>query len=117
MEILRHIVVFVHITGFAILFGAWAAQAWGGKRQITGLMNVGLAIAAVAGLVLAAPWGIEYDLNYAKIGVKLVVLLIIGALMGIGQARGRRNGTVPPPLFWSIGALTLLNAGIAVIWR
>ncbi|CDJ99242.1 Fe-S protein [Microbacterium sp. C448] len=117
MEILRHIVVFVHITGFAILFGAWAAQAWGGKRQITGLMNVGLAIAAVAGLVLAAPWGIEYDLNYVKIGVKLVVLLIIGALMGIGQARGRRSGSVPPPLFWSIGVLTLLNAGIAVIWR
>lgn len=117
MEILRHIVVFVHITGFAILFGAWAAQAWGGKRQITGLMNVGLAIAAVAGLVLAAPWGIEYDLNYVKIGVKLVVLLIIGALMGIGQARGRRSGSVSPPLFWSIGVLTLLNAGIAVIWR
>ena len=117
MEILRHVVVFVHLTGFAILFGAWAAQAWGGKRQITGLMNVGLAIAAVAGLVLAAPWGIDYDLNYVKIGVKLVVLLIIGALMGIGQARGRRTGAVPLPLFWSIGALTLLNAGIAVIWR
>jgi hypothetical protein len=117
MEILRHIVVFVHLTGFALLFGAWAAQAFGGKRQITGLMNAGLAIAAVAGLVLAAPWGLDHDLNYVKVGVKLVVLLIIGALMGIGQARGRRTGSVPSPLFWSIGVLTLANAAIAVIWR
>lgn len=117
MEILRHIVVFIHLTGFAVLFGAWAAQAWGGKRQITALMNVGLVIAAVAGLVLAAPWGIEYDLDYVKLGVKLAILLIIGALMGIGQARGRRTGSVPSPLFWSIGVLTLANAAIAVIWR
>jgi hypothetical protein len=24
---------------------------------------------------------------------------------------------VPPAIFWSVGILTLLNAGIAVIWR
>ena len=40
-------------------------------------MNIGLAIAGVAGLVLAAPWGISYELDYVKIGVKLIVLLII----------------------------------------
>lgn len=117
METLRHIVLFVHLIGFAVLFGAWAVQAFGGKRQFTRLMSMGLAIAAVAGLALAAPWGISYELNYVKIGVKLVLLLVIGALLGIGTARQKRGAAVPPAMFWLVGILTAANAAIATIWR
>ncbi|WP_439591628.1 Fe-S protein [Microbacterium sp.] len=118
MEILRHIVVFVHITGFALLFGGWAVEAFSRRFQINSVMNWGLILAAVAGLALAAPWGISYDLNYVKLGVKLVILLAIGALMGIGASRARKAGSsVAPGLFWAIGILTLLNAALAVIWR
>lgn len=117
METLRHIVLFVHLIGFAVLFGAWAAQAFGGKRQITRLMDYGLLIAGVAGLALAAPWGLEYDLNYVKVGVKLGVLVVIGALLGIGSARQKRGDAVPPAVFWLIGILTAANAAIAAIWR
>ena len=117
MEILRHVVVLVHLVGFAVLFGAWVVEAVNGRRQVTRVMHWGLAIAGVAGLALAAPWGIEYDLNYVKIGVKLLILLVIGALMGIGAGRQRKSGSVPPALFWSIGALTFANAAIAVLWR
>ncbi|MGM7670897.1 Fe-S protein [Microbacterium sp. A93] len=116
METLRHVVVFVHLIGFATLFGAWAVQAFGGKREFTRLMSIGLSIAAVAGLILAAPWGIEGEMNYAKIGVKLVVLLIIGALLGIGTSKQKKTGSVAPALFWLVGILTLVNAGIAVLW-
>ncbi len=49
--------------------------------------------------------------------MKLVILLIIGALLGIGMSRQRKGGTVPPAAFWGVGILTLLNAAIAVIWR
>ena len=56
-------------------------------------------------------------LNYTKLGVKLVVLLAIGALLGIGTGRQRKSGSVPPALFWSIGILTFLNAALAVLWR
>ncbi|MFE6963880.1 Fe-S protein [Agromyces sp. NPDC057679] len=117
METLRHIVVFVHLIGFAVLFGAWVVEAVNRRYQVTRLMNYGLLIAGVAGLALAAPWGIEYDMNYMKIGIKLIVLIAIGALLGIGSARQRKNGSVPPAVFWSIGVLTALNAAIAVIWR
>ena len=117
METLRHIVLFVHLIGFAVLFGAWAAQAFGGKRVFTRLMSIGMAIAAVAGLALAAPWGISYDLNYVKIGVKLALLLVIGALLGIGTARQKRGASVPPIMFWLVGILTAANAAIAAIWR
>ncbi|OIU85741.1 MULTISPECIES: Fe-S protein [unclassified Microbacterium] len=118
METLRHIVLFVHLVGFAVLFGAWAVQAFGGKREIVKLMHIGFTTAAVAGLALAAPWGLPdgVEMNYAKIGTKLVILLIIGAFLGIGQARQRKSGQVPTALFWGIGLLTLVNAGIAVIW-
>lgn len=117
METLRHIVLFVHLIGFAVLFGAWAVQAFGGRREFTRLMSIGMTIAAVAGLALAAPWGIEYDLNYVKIGVKLVLLLVIGALLGIGTARQKRGAGVPAAMFWLVGILTAANAAIAVIWR
>ena len=117
METLRHIVLFVHLIGFAVLFGAWAVQAFGGKREFTRLMSVGMTIAAVAGLALAAPWGLSYELNYVKIGVKLVLLLIIGALLGIGTARQKRGASVPPVMFWLVGILTAANAAIAAIWR
>ena len=117
METLRLIVVFVHLIGFAVLFGAWAAQAFGGKRQFTRLMDWGLAIAGIAGLAVAAPWGISYDLNYVKIGVKLVVLLAIGAMLGIGSARQKRGEAVPSAVFWLVGVLTLANAGMGMLWR
>ncbi len=117
MEILRHTVVLFHLAGFAILLGAWAVEAVSKRRGVTPLMNWGLAIAGVAGLILAAPWGISYELNYVKLGVKLVILLIIGALLGIGTARQRRNGSVAPAIFWLIGILTFVNAALAVLWR
>lgn len=115
METLRLVVVFVHLIGFAVLFGSWAAQAFG-DRRFTKVMSYGLALAAVAGLALAAPWGTDH-LNYAKIDVKLVVLLIIGALLGIGSARQKRGEAVPAGMFWAVGVLTLANAGIAVLWN
>ncbi len=117
METLRHVVVFIHLIGFALLFGAWAVEAYTRRFGVTPLQHIGLTIAAVAGLALAAPWGISYELNYAKIGTKLVILLIIGALLGIGQGRQRKTGSVPPAVFWLIGILTAVNAAIAVIWR
>ncbi|MEV7693234.1 Fe-S protein [Microbacterium sp. NPDC089189] len=117
MEILRHLVLLVHLVGFAVLFGAWVVEAVGKRVRVTRLMTYGLLVAGVAGLALAAPWGIDYEPNYIKIGVKLVVLLVIGAVLGIGSARQRRTGSLPSALFWSVGVLTLANAAIAVLWR
>jgi hypothetical protein len=117
MEFLRHLVVLLHLVGFAILFGAWVVEAVSRRRSVTRLMEWGLAIAGVAGLILAAPWGIDHDLNYVKIGIKLVILLVIGALLGIGRGRQKKTGSVPAGIFWSIGVLTLTNAALAVLWR
>ncbi|NHI17835.1 Fe-S protein [Microbacterium excoecariae] len=116
METLRSIVVLVHLIGFATLFGAWIVEVASRRREITRVMHWGLAIALVAGLALAAPWGIDGELNYTKIAIKLVVVVVIGALLGIGAARQKRTGAVPAAIFWLIGLLTVLNAALAVIW-
>ncbi|GAA1558353.1 MULTISPECIES: Fe-S protein [Brevibacterium] len=115
METLRGIVIVLHLAGFALLFGAWAVEALSRRDRMAPLMHWGMAVALASGLALAAPWGLSGDPNYMKIGIKLIVLLIIGALLGIGAARQRRDKPDPAPLFWSVGLLTLANATIAVL--
>ena len=117
MEVLRSVVVLLHIVGFAVTFGAWAAEAVAGRFRTTRLMDYGLLVSLLTGLVLAAPWPAGIELNYPKIGIKLAILVILGGLLGMGNARQRRTGSaVPRPLFVAVGALAFTAAGIAVIW-
>lgn len=116
METLRHIVIVVHLLGFAVLFGAWVSAWIRGTFKIDSVMTWGMVIAFASGLALAAPWGVD-SLNYVKIAVKLGILLVIAALLGIGQSRQRKTGSLPPVMFWLIGILTVANAAIAVMWR
>lgn len=115
MEILRGVVVICHLVGFALLLGAFAVEASNRRLRITPVMQWGMALALATGVILAAPWGLDGPLNYTKIGIKLVVLIVIGALLGIAGARQKRNQEVPAALFWAIGGLTLVNATIAVL--
>ncbi len=115
METLRGIVVVLHLLSFATLFGTWLAELVNKQQRITRPMQWGMVAALVTGLALAAPWGLDFDLNYVKLGIKLLVLVIIGAVLGIGGSRQRRHQNNLPILFWSIGLLTVLNTGIAVL--
>ncbi|AKK27104.1 hypothetical protein [Mycobacterium sp. EPa45] len=117
MELLRHVVVLVHIVGFAATFGAWAAEAAARRFRTTRLMDYGLLVSLLSGVALAAPWPAGIVLNYPKIGVKLVILVVIGGMLGMGNARQRRTGEpVPRAVFVSVGVLSLAAAGIAVLW-
>ncbi|ULE34013.1 Fe-S protein [Mycobacterium sp. IDR2000157661] len=117
MELLRNVVVLLHIVGFAVTFGAWVAEATAKRFRFTRTMDYGLLLSLLTGLALAAPWPAGVELNYPKIIVKLVILVIIGALLGIGSARQRRSGNaVPGVMFWSVGVLSFAAAAIAVLW-
>ncbi|MDW5613954.1 MULTISPECIES: hypothetical protein [Mycolicibacterium] len=117
MEVLRDVVVLLHIVGFAVTFGAWVAEAAAGRFRTTRVMDYGLLVSLLTGLALAAPWPAGIELNYPKIGIKLVILLILGGLLGMGSARQRRTGDpVPRPLFFAVGALAFAAAAIAVLW-
>ena len=116
MELLHNVVVLLHLVGFAVTFGAWVAEAAARRFRFTPVMNYGILISFLTGVALSAPWPAE-EINYPKVGVKLVILVAIGALLGIGSARQRRSGEpVARPVFWAMGALALTAAAIGVLW-
>ena len=107
----------MHIVGFAVSFGAWVAEAAARRFRTTRVMDYGLLVSLITGLALAAPWPAGIELNYLKIGVKLVLLVILGGLLGMGNARQRRTGqAVARPVFVAVGVLSLVAAAIAVVW-
>ncbi|MDH6196556.1 hypothetical protein M2272_003199 [Mycobacterium frederiksbergense] len=116
MELLRNVVIYGHLIGFAVLVGAWAAEAAARRFLITPLMTYGMVLSLITGLALAAPWPAGIVLNYPKIGTKLIILVALGAVLGIGTARQRRAGQPVMPLFVAAGVLPLLAAAIAVLW-
>lgn len=117
MQLLRDVVVLLHIVGFAITFGAWAAEAVARRFRTTRLMDYGLLVSLATGLALAAPWPAGIVLNYPKLGVKLAILIVLSAVVGMSNARQRkRDISVPRPLFFAIGALSFSAAAIAVLW-
>jgi predicted membrane-bound spermidine synthase len=87
MELLRNVVVLVHIVGFAVTFGAWVVEATARRFRTTRLMDYGLLVSLLTGLALAAPWPASVHLNYPKIGIKLAILVVLGGLLGMGNAR------------------------------
>ena len=114
MEILRNVVFFVHLVGFALLLGGSVAQYLSGKLRINAAMLGGAAIQVVTGLILAAPWGLDpgEKLNNVKLGVKLVIALMILAMTFFS----RKRADVNRGHFLAIIGLVLVNAGIAVFW-
>ncbi len=117
MELLRNVVVLLHIVGFAVTFGAWVAEAAAGRFRFTAVMNYGLLVSLLTGIALAAPWPAGIVMNYPKLGIKLGILVVLGALLGMGSARQRRTGEpVARPLFVSVGVLSLAAAAVGLLW-
>ncbi|MFB1296476.1 Fe-S protein [Mycobacterium sp. pW049] len=117
MEVLRSVVILLHIVGFAVTFGAWVAEAAAARLRTTRLMDYGLLLSLLTGLALAAPWPAGIALNYPKIGIKMAILIVLGGLLGMGNARQRRTGhAVPRPMFYAVGALAFTAAAVAVVW-
>ena len=57
------------------------------------------------------------DPDYAKLGVKLVVALVVGVLAFIGRRKYKKGEEVGNGLAHSVGGLGLLNVAIATLWH
>ena len=114
MDVLREIVVFLHLIGFALLLGGGIAQYVSGRLRINAAMLWGAATQVVTGLILAAPWGVDEgaEPSGVAVGIKLVIALAILAMVFFA----RRREAVNRGHFLAILGLTLVNAAIGVFW-
>ena len=113
LELLRLLVRYAHLIGFALLLGGFVAQYASGTLRINGAMLWGALVQVVTGVILSAPFPADVDLNYPKIGVKLLLAVLIAIMVYVP----RRRESMSRGHFLAIGGLTLLNAAVAVFWR
>jgi hypothetical protein len=113
MELLRLILLYAHLLGFAVLLGAAVTQYVAKPLRINAPMIWGAGAQLVTGLALSAPLREGDEPQPAKLAVKLVVALMIFAMVFFSRKREAVNSGH----FLAIIGLTLANAAVAVFWR
>lgn len=122
MQIVYNIVVFLHIVGAAMIVGIWIGQMKKPTihpRQFDGAMLQLLTGIALMGLIPVLGQTIPRfaDPDYAKLGIKLVVALVVGVLAFIGRRKYKKGEDVSAGLAHGVGGLALLNVAIATLWQ
>lgn len=117
MEITFSILLILHFIGLASLLGGFLVQikdAIAGKAKIVSAMIHGALTQLVTGIALVGlAEGMHWDLDVTKYSVKLAIVLIITVLVFLF----RKKTEVLSWVIWLIGALTVANIVIAVLWH
>ena len=114
MEFVRLLLVFLHLLGMGMLVAMFFLQsrAGVGAPLNKGWLH-GAALQLVTGVALVglSPLtGKDYD--HVKIGVKLLVLVVIGVLTLVHVRKASSPGWVPRAL----AGLVVVNVAVAVFW-
>jgi len=113
MELARLILLFVHVLGFAALFGGLLAQAGSPEKRVNSAMRDGAGTAFLAGLLLVGVLEAgEGAVDHVKIGVKFAVGLVILVLVMANMRKPR----IPQGLWVGLVLLTAANVAVAVFW-
>ena len=117
MDILIGIVLILHFVGLAALLGGVLVQVKdtiAGKGRIVAAMIHGALTQLVTGIVLVGLLEMSGgDVNNTKIAVKLAVVIVITVLVFVY----RKKQPLASWVVWLVGALTLANIAIAVLWH
>jgi hypothetical protein len=109
MEILKHFLEFLHFLGFSGLIGGGLAQIRVPEKTVTRVMMDGAWTQLVTGLLLVAVN--EPDVNHAKVGIKLVVLLVIVYFLFTNRKKTLESNT-----FFTVLGLSIFNMALALFW-
>ena len=116
MHLVFQLLTLVHLVGFATLLGGCVIQFRSLEPEVNVPMVVGAWTQVATGVVLAGLLEMSADpthpVNHVKLGVKLVIALIVLLLV----AKNRKFQSIPRGLWTLITGLTLVNAGVAVLW-
>lgn len=117
MEILKGILIVVHIVGFAALFGAAVAQlprARQGAAVVTNGVLHGLALMFATGLLLVAMrYALDEPVDNVKIAVKTLVLIVMAVVVLLN----RKKSSVSAAVLGGVAGLGVLNVALAVLWH
>ena len=113
MEILRLVLRFLHVLGFAALFGGLVVQARNSEKSVNAAMRDGVGTAFLAGLLLVGVLESGDDpVNHAKIGVKFAIGLVLLVLVMANS----RKPTIPQGLWAGLLLLSVANIAVAIFW-
>jgi hypothetical protein len=115
MDLVYHLLVVLHLIGWAIVLGGTLVNlrtpkiATGVLHGILTALVTGIALAGIASAGLAG-----HEPNTTKIAIKLVVAVVVTVLVVLGV---RKPSRVTTGYLGAIAGLTALNVAIAVLWR
>ena len=113
MDIVRLVLLFIHLLAMAVLLGGLLVQAKEPTKRITSWVRDGAGTAFVAGLLLVGILeGLDADVNHAKVAVKLVISLVILVL----ALANMRKASISSGLWATLLVLTVVNIAVAVFW-
>ncbi|MFB8387791.1 hypothetical protein ACFC3F_11700 [Microbacterium sp. NPDC055910] len=117
MEILKNVILALHIIGVVALLGGvlyqTAAMRKGKARVLPAMMHGAWTMLITGVLLVGLQYPLGNDVNNAKISVKLAVLVAIIVIALIN----RKRETVASWVLPVIGGLTVVNVLLATVWR
>ncbi|WP_436773343.1 hypothetical protein [Yinghuangia sp. YIM S09857] len=116
MDVVRQILLVLHIIGIGSLLGGFLTQMKGmktGDVRVVPAMTHGALTMLVTGIALVGVLQADdVEVDNTKISVKLAVLIAILLMVWANRAKDR----VGTQVFGAIGLLTVANIAIAVMW-
>jgi len=120
VDFVYNLILILHFIGLASVVGGFLVQMRSAEKGVNPAMLHGALTQLVTGLLLvglpemgvATPFPGWEEWDHVKIGVKLVITLVITVLAFVG-----RKKPLPQTGMWAaIGALSIANIFIAVLW-
>lgn len=117
MEILKNIVLAIHIIGVASLLGGVLVQIGAMRTHTTrilpAIMHGAWTMLATGIVLVGLQYPLGHEVNNVKISVKLAILVAIVVIALIHRKRETLSTWVVPVL----GGLTVANIVIATVWK
>ena len=120
MEFVYNVLLVLHFIGLASVVGGFLVQMKSPDKGVNPAMLHGALTQLITGVLLVGIAEMStnvpyegFEIDHAKIGVKLLLTVVITVLAFVGRKR-----TPPQVGLWgAIGALSIVNILIAVFWN